>query len=151
MRSPFRIFPRARIGSTRSSLTATAVLRAEIQRKSHSGRGEKLSLQQFPNIARACERLPPDGLLDGEIVALDENGRVSFNLLQHHRSKAQALLFYAFDVLIYRGRSLVELPLSTRREVLGEIFKERDSGASQLAISESINATPADLVRVARE
>src|SRR5262249_8291199 len=70
---------------------------------------------------------------------------------QHHRSKAQALLFYAFDVLIYRGRSLVELPLSTRREVLSEIFKERDSGASQLAISESINATPADLVRVARE
>jgi bifunctional non-homologous end joining protein LigD len=35
--------------------------------------------------------------------------------------------------------------------VLSEIFKERDSGASQLAISESINATPADLVRVARE
>src|SRR5262249_39921203 len=62
-----------------------------------------LFTNQFPNIARACERLPPGTLVDGEIVALDGNGRISFNLLQHHRSKAQALLFYVFDVLVYRG------------------------------------------------
>jgi bifunctional non-homologous end joining protein LigD len=62
-----------------------------------------LFTKQFPHIARACEELPPGTLVDGEIVALDENGRVSFNLLQHHRSKAQALLFYVFDVLVYRG------------------------------------------------
>src|SRR5262245_57408326 len=114
-------------------------------------RRENLFTTQFPHIAQACERLPSDTLIDGEIVALDVSGRVAFNLLQHHRSNAQALLFYAFDVLIYRGRSLVELPLSTRREVVSEICKERDSGASQVAISESINATPADLVRVAKE
>jgi ATP-dependent DNA ligase len=63
-----------------------------------SRRGNLLT-KQFPNIAQACERLPPNTLLDGEIVALDEKGRVSFNLLQHHRSKAQALLFHVFDVL----------------------------------------------------
>ena len=57
-----------------------------------------LFTKQFPNIAQACERLAPSTLLDGEIVALDEKGRVSFNLLQHHRSKAQALVFYVFDV-----------------------------------------------------
>jgi ATP-dependent DNA ligase len=50
--------------------------------------------KRFPQIAQACERLPPNTLIDGEIVALDESGRVSFNILQHHRSKAQALLFY---------------------------------------------------------
>ena len=60
---------------------------------------------QFSHIAQASECLPPGTIVDGEIVALDENGRVSFNLLQHHRSKAQALLYYVFDVLIYRGRS----------------------------------------------
>jgi ATP-dependent DNA ligase len=38
---------------------------------------------------------PPRTLIDGEIVVIDENGRISFNLLQHHRSQAQALLFYA--------------------------------------------------------
>jgi ATP-dependent DNA ligase len=66
-------------------------------------RRENLFTKQFPQIAQACERLPPGTLVDGEIVALDESGRVSFNLLQHHRSKAQALLFYVFDVLIHRG------------------------------------------------
>jgi bifunctional non-homologous end joining protein LigD len=66
-----------------------------------------LFTRQFPNIARACERLPPGTLVDGEIVALDANGRVSFNLLQHHRAKARALLFYLFDMLIYRGRILL--------------------------------------------
>jgi ATP-dependent DNA ligase len=55
-------------------------------------------------------------------VALDENGRVSFNLLQHHRSKAQALLFYVFDVLAYRGRSLLKERLERRRGMLREIF-----------------------------
>jgi ATP-dependent DNA ligase len=43
-------------------------------------RRESLFTKQFPHIAQACERLPPNTLVDGEIVALDENGRVSFNL-----------------------------------------------------------------------
>ena len=50
--------------------------------------------EQFPTVARACERVLPDSLLDGEIIALDQNGRVSFNMLQRHRSQAQAILFY---------------------------------------------------------
>jgi bifunctional non-homologous end joining protein LigD len=64
-------------------------------------RRKNLFTKQFPRIAQVCEQLKPDTLLDGEIVALDENGRPSFNLLQHHRSKAQALLFYVFDVLMH--------------------------------------------------
>jgi ATP-dependent DNA ligase len=105
---------------------------------------------QFPQIARACERLPQDTLLDGEIVALDENGRISFNLLQHHRSKAQAILFYAFDVLTYRGRSLLQMPLENRREALGEIFKNAGK-AGAIALSETMEARPADLVQVVKE
>ncbi len=76
---------------------------------------------QFPTIAQACEHLPPDTLLDGEIIALDNNGRISFNQLQHHRTAAQAILFYAFDVIIHRGRRLIHVPLETRRELLGDI------------------------------
>ena len=70
---------------------------------------------QFPHIAKACEQLPPGTLLDGEIIALDKNGRISFNLLQHHRSHAQAMLFYAFDVIVHRGESLINVPLKNRR------------------------------------
>ena len=112
-------------------------------------RRENLFTKQFPDIARACERLPPNTLLDGEIVALDEKGRVSFNLLQHHRSKAQALVFYAFDVLIYRGRSVLTVPLYFRREVLRRIFE--DINPAPIGLSENIEAAPTDLIRVAKE
>src|SRR6266481_1801046 len=108
-----------------------------------------LFTKQFPQIAQACEQLPPNTLVDGEIVALDESGRVSFNLLQHHRSKAQALVFYAFDVLIYRGRSVLEVPLYFRRQVLHRIFE--DSNAVPIGLSESIEAGPTDLMRVVKE
>ena len=43
---------------------------------------------QFPAIAKACEDLPAGTLVDGEIVAIDSEGRISFNLLQRHRSQA---------------------------------------------------------------
>ena len=90
-------------------------------------------------------------MLDGEIVAIDENGRISFNLLQHHRSKAQALLFYVFDVLIHRGINLVNEPLSERREVLSEMMKPLMRRATGVSLSESIDATPAELIGVANE
>jgi ATP-dependent DNA ligase len=112
-------------------------------------RRENLFTKQFPNIAQACERLPPNTFLDGEIVALDESGRISFNLLQHHRSQAQALVFYAFDVLIYRGRSVLNVPLYFRREVLHKIFEEIKSGPMDL--SENIEAAPTDMIRIAKE
>ena len=112
-------------------------------------RRENFFTKQFPDIARAFERLPPGTLVDGEVVALDANGRISFNLLQHHRSKAQALLFYVFDVLAYRGRSLLNVPLSARREILSEIFK--DAKAAPIALSESLDTSVDELVRVAKE
>jgi ATP-dependent DNA ligase len=107
-----------------------------------------LFTNQFPHIARACERLPPGTLVDGEIVALGENGRISFNLLQHHRSKAQALLFYVFDVLVHRGRSFLMEPLERRRQVLAEAIK---GNAAPIALSETLDASADELVRVAKE
>jgi DNA ligase D-like protein (predicted ligase) len=109
-----------------------------------------LFTEQFPSISAACKRLPHDTLVDGEIVAVDENGRISFNLLQHHRSKAQALLFYVFDVLIYHGRSLLNQPLTTRREVLSELASASGK-ASPVAVSENLHGEVADLIRVAKE
>jgi ATP-dependent DNA ligase len=85
-----------------------------------SRRGNILT-PQFPMIADACKKLPPDTRIDGEIVALDENGRISFNLLQHHRSRASAILYYVFDLLVYRGRSLIKVPLSERRAALASL------------------------------
>src|SRR4030095_12706550 len=72
---------------------------------------------RFAEIARVCEKLSPHTLLDGEVVAIDESGRISFNAIQHSKTRA-ALQFYFFDVLIHRGRDAMGLALETRRQVL---------------------------------
>jgi ATP-dependent DNA ligase len=79
------------------------------------------------------------------------NGRISFNLLQYHRSRAQVLLFYAFDVLIWRSKSLLNLPLEERPKVLGGIFQKLRSKPSPIRLSELMDGTPADLVCVVKE
>ena len=66
-------------------------------------------------------------------------------------ASAQALLFYAFDVLICRGKSLVNVPLEERRKVLDEIFEKVRSKGSPIKLSETIDARPTELVRVAKQ
>jgi bifunctional non-homologous end joining protein LigD len=89
--------------------------------------------------------------LDGEIIALDNSGRISFNLLQHHRSQAQTLLFYAFDVIAHRGQSLINVPLEKRRRILDGMAADLKNGSRLISVSETIDASPADLVRVVKE
>jgi bifunctional non-homologous end joining protein LigD len=112
-------------------------------------RRQNLFTAQFPDIARACETLPQGTLVDGEIVALDADGRISFNLLQQHRSEAKALLYYVFDVIFCGGRNLMNEPLEQRREVLAGLFTA--GRAAPIALSEHIDAEPPDLIRVIRE
>ena len=64
---------------------------------------------RFPAIARACEKLPPDTLIDGEVIVVDHTGKVSFNGLQHSRTNGH-IQFYAFDVLVHRGRNVLRCP-----------------------------------------
>ncbi|HEU4344215.1 MAG TPA: non-homologous end-joining DNA ligase [Candidatus Binatia bacterium] len=109
-----------------------------------------LFTSQFPEIARACERLTPDTLLDGEIVAIDGSGRASFNLLQNSRSRASAIQYYAFDLIFYEGKSLLGVPLEPRRELLAEAL--RGLGPEiPIRFSEAIEAPPADLLAAAKE
>ncbi|MGZ8488810.1 MAG: ATP-dependent DNA ligase [Candidatus Binatia bacterium] len=70
-----------------------------------SRRGKALTTQ-FPAIAKACELLPSGTLVDGEIVAMDSKGQVSFNTLQRHRSEGSSIRFYIFDLLGLAGRSM---------------------------------------------
>jgi bifunctional non-homologous end joining protein LigD len=106
---------------------------------------------QFPTVAEGCQHLPPDTLLDGELIALDKDGRVSFNILQHHRSQAQAILFYAFDVIIHRGRRVIHVPLETRRELLNDIAADLKQRTPLIGLSDTLDATPAELIPLVKE
>jgi DNA ligase D-like protein (predicted ligase) len=102
---------------------------------------------RFPEIARACQALPADTMIDGEVVAIDGDGRMSFNALQHSRSKTP-LHFYAFDVLVHRGRSTLRLPLEERRNLLVEALAKVQYPVIR---STPFDAKPADLIRAAKE
>jgi bifunctional non-homologous end joining protein LigD len=82
-----------------------------------SRNGNRLN-DRFPSIAAAFETMPDDTVIDGEIVAFDEDGRPSFSILQNYQTTSRPLVYYAFDLLVCRGRSLLGVPLETRREVL---------------------------------
>src|SRR3984893_17384554 len=73
---------------------------------------------RFRIFAKARAELPDETSMDGELVALDEAGRPSFNVLQNYRRAGTPLQFYTFDVLILAGMSLQDRPLEARRKVL---------------------------------
>jgi ATP-dependent DNA ligase len=106
---------------------------------------------QFPHIAQACEKLPLDTVVDGEIVALDQTRRTSFNLLQHHRSGAAAIKFYIFDLLAVQGKDLQKVQLMQRREALQKLMKPFAGKDSRIAISEIMHTAPQELIRVVKE
>src|SRR5256886_6036667 len=88
-----------------------------------SRNGNKLDAR-FPEIAAAVKDLPVrDCVIDGEAVALDEDGRSSFQLLQalEMEGRKAPLLLYVFDLLQLNGKSLLRLPLEQRKEVLAKI------------------------------
>ncbi|MGI9147732.1 MAG: DNA ligase D, partial [Chloroflexota bacterium] len=61
-----------------------------------------------------------DAILDGEIVALDERGHPSFQLLQNRGGEPRPhLVYYAFDVLYRDGFDLRGVPLEQRKALLG--------------------------------
>ena len=91
--------------------------------------------------------MPTDTMIDGEVVAIDADGRMSFNALQHSHSKTQ-LHFYAFDVLVHRGRSTLRLPLEERRKLVVNALAKVQYPVIR---STPFEAKPAELIRAAKE
>ncbi|PPD13682.1 MAG: DNA ligase D [Methylobacterium sp.] len=79
-------------------------------------------------LAEAFAALPCDSaVIDGEIVTLRDGG-ASFSALQNALSEGQtqALLFYAFDLLMLDGEDLRGLPLLERKTRLDALLPEDD-------------------------
>lgn len=83
-----------------------------------------LEFSQFANLNTELARLGPKRfILDGEIVALDEDGRPDFNALQHAQSRGIKVHFYGFDLLTLEARDLRGRELAARQAELGQAFK----------------------------
>ena len=81
---------------------------------------------KFGYIAEALHKLPDSTVLDGELVAMDPEGRSDFQLLQNFRSAELQIHYYAFDLLFHRGKLLTHLPLEERRAILNIVVPVND-------------------------
>ena len=65
-------------------------------------------------------------ILDGEVVALDEDGKPDFSLLQTKLGDkvSSGLVYQAFDLLYLDGRSLLDVPLEDRKRLLRSVLKD---------------------------
>ncbi len=90
---------------------------------------------QFRDLGSLPEFVKADSaILDGEIVALDEEGRPSFSLMQQRTGfqpgkrrlpgrEGVRVVYYAFDLLYLDGVDLRRVPLERRKQLLQEIIK----------------------------
>jgi ATP-dependent DNA ligase len=95
-------------------------------------RKERPLLRYFPELRPLGELLPPHSALDGEIVIARE-GVIDFDSMQMRLHPAESRVqrlskeipaeFIAFDVLLWKGKPVHELPLAKRREQLEKVGK----------------------------
>jgi len=102
---------------------------------------------KFPEIARAIQDLEDGLILDGEIVALDAQGRPSFSLLQHQKESGPVIVYYVFDLIANREKDLRGLPLRERRKLLNEVIPDAPRPIRRSVV---LDAAPEDLIRVVR-
>jgi len=87
--------------------------------------------------------------IDGEITALDENGKSSFQLLQSFGTGKQIpLVYHAFDLLFLDGTDLRSRPLIERRKLLAKLLRR---APDNIRFSEALRGNREELLEVARQ
>ena len=103
-----------------------------VSRNQNDLTGQFSELQSLPKLIKA-----QTAVLDGEIVALDEQGRPSFSLMQQRTGIRQGnrhtaarrdvpIMYYVFDLLYLEGYDLRRVSLEQRKEVLAQIATSGD-------------------------
>jgi bifunctional non-homologous end joining protein LigD len=99
-------------------------------------RNEKDGATYFPGFLEPPSWIDAQqAIVDGEVVALDEEGRPDFGLLQERisgsrrpasgRGKEVPLVYEVFDLLYLDGRDLTGVPLEERKRLLRSVLKEQ--------------------------
>jgi bifunctional non-homologous end joining protein LigD len=83
--------------------------------------------QRFENVAKELVKAlkTPDCVVDGEVCALDEEGRPSFSAMQQGRP-GTPIVYYVFDLLEVEGEPIIDLPLEDRRARLEKLLNKRN-------------------------
>src|SRR5205085_8010516 len=89
---------------------------------------------EFPEIAATAGQVPVEtAILDGEVAALDEEGRPSFSLMQQRTGMTEPgkrtakdhtvpIVYYVFDLLYLTGYNIMRVGLEQRKELLRRIL-----------------------------
>jgi DNA ligase D-like protein (predicted ligase) len=102
---------------------------------------------RYPGIVKGLSPMPDETIVDGEVVALDEAGKPSFNLLQNHAS-GTPLYFFIFDLLVLKGADIMARPLVKRRELLEKhVFSKM---SEPIRYSPVLEASLKDLIQSAK-
>jgi DNA ligase D-like protein (predicted ligase) len=81
-------------------------------------RNDKNFNARYPAVVRGLAKLPSDTVVDGELIALGDDGRPSFNALQNYGSASTPILYFIFDVMVFEGRDVKTETLDSRRKLL---------------------------------
>ena len=100
--------------------------------------GAELSLVPADLAGLAVRVAARSAVLDGEIVVVDEAGRLDREELERRLGGApgRPLAYLAFDLLDLDGRSLLSMPLERRRELLRKVLRPGDEVVAVPAIAE---------------
>src|SRR3989442_10868204 len=99
-------------------------------------------LQAITNLVSARQ-----AILDGEIVALDEEGRPSFQLLQNRGREEHPMQYVVFDIVYADGQRLFKVPLEDRKRLLRNIVRD----SSLLKYSEHVVGEGTAFFKAAKE
>jgi bifunctional non-homologous end joining protein LigD len=83
--------------------------------------------KRFESVAKELVKAvkTPDCVLDGEVCALDEEGRATFSAMQQGKPGTR-YIYVVFDLLEQEGQPLIDLPLTDRRERLRNLLDRRN-------------------------
>ena len=96
----------------------------------------------YPSIKAAVAELNvKSAVIDGEIVAFDDQGRPSFQQLQHRSATPMAIRYFAFDLLELDGVSWLSKPLSERRAALQSLV-----AGSAVEFSDELTGTTDEII-----
>jgi bifunctional non-homologous end joining protein LigD len=99
--------------------------------------------RRYPAVVRGLSKMPNDTVIDGEIVALDDDGRPSFNALQNF-TPGTPIVYYVFDVMVLEGRDVTGDTLEERQTLLER--KVLPSLADPVRYTGELNANLRDLI-----